>query len=188
MQLRTSDKRYGAVDMTFHWLVAVAVFALFGLGYWMVGLSYYNEWYRLAPHIHRSVGILLFGVILLRLLWRLVEIKPSPMASHSRFEVISARIAHATLYVLMLGAMISGYLISTADGSSIDVFGWFQVPSVTGRVERMEDVAGEVHYWATWALVVLAGIHGLAALKHHLFDRDDTLRRMLPVQLKDKDV
>ena len=81
--------------------------------------------------------------------------------------------------MLIFVAMASGYLISTADGSSISVFNWFDVPSVTGQIKGMEDTAGLVHYWSTWALVVLAGVHGLAAVKHHLIDRDDTLRRML---------
>ncbi|KXS47445.1 MAG: cytochrome b561, partial [Marinobacter sp. T13-3] len=68
---------------------------------------------------------------------------------------------------------------STADGSAISVFGWFDVPSVTGRMKGLEETAGAVHYWSTWGLVALAGLHGLAALKHHFWDRDQTLLRML---------
>ncbi|GGY75529.1 cytochrome b [Marinobacter zhanjiangensis] len=184
MQLRNSRRRYGAVGAGLHWLVALAVFGLFGLGYYMVDLTYYDQWYKLAPHIHRSIGILLFAVVVLRLLWRFADTTPSPLDSHSRFEVLSARVAHVFLYLLMLTAMTSGYLISTADGSGVRVFDWFEVPSVTGRIERMEDIAGDVHYWATWALVGLAALHGLAAIKHHMVDRDDTLRRILPARLK----
>jgi cytochrome b561 len=184
MQLRNSGKRYGAVGASLHWLVALTIFGLFGLGYYMVDLTYYDQWYRLLPHIHRSIGTLLFAVVILRLLWRLVDITPSPLDSHSRFEVLSAHVAHGLLYLLMLTAMTSGYLISTADGSGVRVFDWFELPSVTGRVERMEDLAGEVHYWATWALIGLAALHGLAAVKHHLIDGDDTLRRILPARLK----
>lgn len=184
MQLRNSRGRYGAVSASLHWLVALAVFGLFGLGYYMVGLSYYDQWYRLAPHVHRSIGLLLLMAVVLRLIWRVLEQTPSPLSTHSRFEVLSAHVAHWLLYLLMLTAMVSGYLISTADGSAIQVFDWFEVPSVTGRVQGMEDVAGDVHYWVTWALVILAALHGLAAIKHHLIDRDDTLRRMLPVRLK----
>lgn len=90
--------------------------------------------------------------------------------------------AHGLLYVLLFVAMVSGYLISTADGSAISVFNWFDVPSVTGRVKGMEDIAGEVHYWTTWAIVVLAVVHALAAIKHHVLDKDDTLRRMLGIR------
>lgn len=179
MQLRNSPTRFGLVSIVFHWVMAVAVFGLFALGYYMVDLTYYDQWYRTAPHIHRSIGILLLAVLILRLLWRLSNPLPAPLPNHDKWEVMSAHLVHRLLYVLLLTAVVSGYLISTADGSSISVFGWFDVPSVTGQVKRMEDVAGSVHYWSTWALVVLAVLHGLAAIKHHVIDRDDTLRRML---------
>ncbi|MEX2476524.1 cytochrome b [Marinobacter sp.] len=179
MQIRNSPSRFGAISIVVHWLVAFVVFGLFGLGYYMVGLSYYDEWYRLGPDIHRSLGILLFMVVIFRVLWRLFNPVPRPLPSHQRWEVAVAHVAHAALYVLLFVAMVSGYLISTADGSSISVFNWFDVPSVTGRIKGMEDIAGEVHYWATWAIVILAGVHALAAIKHHILDKDDTLRRML---------
>jgi cytochrome b561 len=182
MALRNSQQGYGWLAIVLHWLVAVAVIGLFSLGFWMVELSYYDDWYRRAPDIHRSIGVLLFAVVVLRLVWRWVNPSPRPLPNHKRWEVVSAHLAHLLLYVLMFVAMISGYLITTADGSSIRVFGWFEVPSVTGQIKGMEDVAGTFHYRATWALVALAGVHALAALKHHLIDRDDTLRRMLGKQ------
>ena len=178
IQLRNSTKRYGLVALVFHWVAAFAVFGLFALGFWMVDLNYYHQWYKQAPDIHRSVGLLLFAAMILRVLWRLCNVRPEPLTTHSRFEIIAAHGAHLLLYLLTFAAMISGYLISTADGSSISVFGWFEVASVTGRIKGMEDTAGEVHYWVTWALVALAAVHALAALKHHFVDRDDTLRRM----------
>ncbi len=70
MQWLNSSNRYGVVSVVIHWLVALAVFALFGLGLWMTGLTYYSEWYRTAPALHKSIGIVLFAVMLLRVLWR----------------------------------------------------------------------------------------------------------------------
>ncbi len=179
MQLQNSPERYGLIAILIHWLVAVTVIGLFALGYWMVDLTYYDDWYKRAPDIHRSIGLLLFGVMLLRVLWRAVNQNPAPLPEHRRWEVISAHLAHSLLYLLLFVAMISGYLISTADGSSISVFGWFDVPSVTGQVKGLEDTAGTVHYWSTWAIVALAAVHAAGALKHHVIDRDRTLRRML---------
>ncbi|BES70649.1 cytochrome b [Marinobacter nanhaiticus D15-8W] len=170
---------FGWTSIVLHWLVAVAVFGLFGLGLYMVELTYYDEWYRLAPHIHKSIGILLLATMVVRVIWRIVSPPPKTLPTHKSWEKASAHAAHALLYVLIFVAMISGYLITTTDGSSIDVFNWFSVPSVTGRQQGMEELAGKVHYWSTWAVVVLAGIHALGALKHHLMDRDETLRRML---------
>ncbi len=178
MQVRNTSSRFGLVSVVLHWLVALAVFGLFGLGYYMVDLGYYDPWYRKGPDIHRSIGILLFMVMLGRLAWRWGNRTPAPLATHKRWEVLTAHATHGLLYLLIFVAMVSGYLISTADGSAIDVFGWFRVPSVTGQIKGLEDSAGAVHYWSTWALVLLAVTHALAALKHHIFDRDQTLRRM----------
>lgn len=178
MSLKNSEHHYGWLAVVLHWLVAAVVVGLFALGFWMVDLSYYDEWYRKGPDLHRSIGLILFAVVVFRLLWRFINISSRPLASHKRWEVVSAHVAHSLLYVLMFVAMGSGYLITTADDSSISVFGLFDVPSLTGRVKGMEDTAGAVHYWSTWALVGLAGLHALGALKHHFIDRDETLRRM----------
>ena len=88
MQWRNSNSTYGLVSILLHWLVALAVFGLFGLGLWMVGLDYYSTWYRTAPDLHKSIGILLFVVMLGRVAWRLVSppppARPRRRASRSR--------------------------------------------------------------------------------------------------------
>lgn len=179
MQWRNSATRYGLVTILTHWVVALSVFALFALGFWMVGLNYYSEWYRTAPDVHKSVGILLFVLMLLRVGWRLFSPMPAPLVSHGRWTRLAAKAGHGVLYLCLFGVMIAGYLISTADGRPIDVFGLFQVPALISGIRGQEDVAGLVHEYLAWALVILAGLHGLAALKHHFLDRDATLLRML---------
>ncbi|WP_100638587.1 cytochrome b [Marinobacter salexigens] len=185
MQIRNTSAGYGWFAIIAHWVVALTVLGLFGLGFWMVDLSYYDVWYRRGPDIHRSIGILLFALMVFRLLWKFIAASPDPIPAHRRWEVLSARAAHGLLYVLIFVALVSGYLISTADGSSISVFGWFDVPSVTGQIKGLEDSAGLVHYWSTWALVGLAVVHAAGALKHHFIDRDETLRRMICPTRKD---
>ncbi len=179
MQWRNSARRYGLVSILLHWGVALAVFGLFGLGLWMVGLDYYSSWYRRAPELHKGIGILLFLAMLLRLLWRLVSPPPAALASYSASTRRGAALVHGLLYLGLLVLMLSGYLISTADGRAIEVFGWFSVPATLSGVDGQEDLAGTVHRWLAWALVGLAVLHALAALKHHFIDRDATLSRML---------
>ncbi|MGO1500237.1 MAG: cytochrome b [Marinobacter sp.] len=186
MQINNTSASFGLLTIVVHWAAALAVFGLFALGFWMVDLSYYDSWYQSGPDIHRSAGVLLFVLMVFRLFWRLLTVSPDQLAGHKRWEILSARLAHGLLYVLTFVAIVSGFLISTADGSSVSVFGWFEVPSVTGQIKGLEDTAGLVHYWSTWALVVLALIHAAGALKHHFIDRDETLRRMLVPGRRDK--
>jgi cytochrome b561 len=80
---------------------------------------------------------------------------------------------------LIIALFASGYLISTADGRSIDVFNWFSVPAMGEFFENQEDIAGDAHFYIAWSVIVLAIIHALAALKHHFISNDDTLKQML---------
>lgn len=179
MQWRNSSARYGLVSIGLHWGVALAVFGLFGLGYWMVGLDYYSSWYRTAPALHKDIGLTLLAVMLLRVLWRFVSPPPPTLDSYGALTRLGAKVGHAILYLGLFAVMISGYLISTADGRPISVFGLFQVPALITGIPDQEDVAGAVHKYLAWGLVIFSGLHALAALKHHFLDRDATLSRML---------
>ncbi|KAA8706581.1 MULTISPECIES: cytochrome b [Pseudomonas] len=179
MQLRNTSTRYGWVSIVIHWSVALVVFGLFALGLWMVGLDYYSMWRKDAPDLHKSIGITLFAVMLVRIVWRLLSPPPPALASYSRMTRIGAAFGHAFLYLGLFAVMIAGYLISTADGVGIPVFGLFEIPAVVSGLPDQADVAGLVHLYLAWVLVVFAGLHGVAAFKHHFIDRDATLVRML---------
>ena len=179
MQLRNTSTRYGWVSIVIHWSVALVVFGLFALGLWMVGLDYYSLWRKDAPDLHKSIGITLFAVMLVRIVWRLLSPPPPALASYSRMTRIGAAFGHAFLYVGLFAVMIAGYLISTADGVGIPVFGLFEVPALLSGLPDQADTAGVIHLWLAWALVIFSGLHALAALKHHFIDRDATLTRML---------
>lgn len=179
MHWRNTATAYGLLSIGMHWLVALAVFGLFGLGLWMVELDYYSSWRHTAPELHKGIGLCLFALMLLRLLWRLVSPPPAPLSSYSRLTRLGATLGHSALYLGLFAVMLAGYLISTADGRGISVFGWFDVPASITSIPEQEDVAGAVHFYLAWGLVILAGLHGLAAFKHHVIDRDTTLLRML---------
>ena len=114
--------------------------------------------------------------LVLRFVWRIANVKPDD-SDLSPFERRASRIAHWGFYPLLLALMVSGYLISTADGRPIDVFGWFPVPS-PGANKGLEDTAGAAHTYLAYLTIALAAVHTAGALKHHLVDRKDTLKRM----------
>ncbi|MEX1221714.1 MAG: cytochrome b [Idiomarina sp.] len=180
--IRDNLRSYGWVSIAIHWLTALAVIGLFALGYWMLTLSYYDPWYRLGPWWHKSIGLLLLGLSILRLLWRWLN--PSPVIEGSRFERVGAKLGHVMLYALLFVVMISGYLISTADGRAISVFDWFSIPATITTIEQQEELAGDIHWYAALSLIILSGGHALMALKHHYLDKHDTLKRMLKPQPK----
>ncbi|KTG16341.1 MULTISPECIES: cytochrome b [unclassified Guyparkeria] len=177
MQWRNTAAGYGVVSIAAHWLIAGGVIGLFALGWWMVDLTYYDPWYRQAPSIHKAVGVLLFILLVGRLAWRWGNPRPRPLGRP--LERRLARLVHGLFYLLLFAVMIAGYLISTADGSSIDVFGLFAVPATLSDLPNQEDIAGNIHRWLAWTVMGLTVVHASAAFKHHLIDRDRTLVRML---------
>ncbi|WP_413111854.1 cytochrome b [Thaumasiovibrio sp. DFM-14] len=175
-----APKRYDFTTILIHWVSALLVIGLFALGLWMVELNYYSSWYRTAPHWHKSIGIIVAAVTALRLIWRLTHLAP-PMQG-SRLVVFAAKFVHHLLYLLLFTLFISGYLISTADGRPISVFNWFEVPGIGSLFAQQADIAGLIHYYTAWSMILLVALHALAALKHHLIDKDDTLIKMLGVK------
>lgn len=165
------------VSLLLHWLLAAGILVLLGLGLWLVRLDYYDPLYRLLPEIHRGLGLLLALPLLLRALWRAAN--PRPLILAPPLERILARSVQALLLILPILMVTSGYLISTADGRPVEVFGWFEVPAPGLKVDNLEDKAGEVHAWLGYLLLGLILLHIAGALKHHLLDRDVTLIRML---------
>ncbi|MBP2844346.1 cytochrome b [Dickeya oryzae] len=178
MVWRNTSTRYGYISVLLHWVSAITVYGMFALGLWMVTLGYYNPWYHNAPEIHKGIGILLFLTLLFRVIWRWLSPPPPPLSSYSTLTRIGATAAHVFLYLLLFSILISGYLISTAEGQAISVFGWFSVPATLSGIPNQADSAGKIHLYLAWSVVILSALHALAALKHHFLDRDVTLKRM----------
>ncbi|ELY5790930.1 cytochrome b [Cronobacter turicensis] len=179
MQWRNSPTRYGHFSVLLHWLMALTVYGMIALGLWMVSLGYYDVWYHQAPEIHKSIGIILFVFLLVRVVWRFISPPPPPLASYSRLTHYSAVAVHVMLYLILFTILISGYLISTAEGKPISVFGLFEVPALVSGAGEQADLAGDIHLWLAWIVVLLSVAHAAAALKHHFVDKDVTLKRML---------
>jgi len=179
IMIRNTQTNFGLLTRLIHWLSALTIFGLFGVGYWMVDLSYYSEWYQTAPHWHESVGILLLVVTVFRLVWKTIQITPKPLSTHSASDQKKAKAVHYLLYLLMFTLFITGYLIPTADDRSIEVFSWFALPSIGALFDKQEDIAGTIHEYGAYTLIAIAVLHALAALKHHFIDKDETLKRMV---------
>lgn len=184
MKLTNTETNYGAIARLLHWVLGTVIIGLFALGIWMVELTYYSEWYKTAPSIHKSLGILLASAMVFRLLWRWFNARPADEPNMAQWERLAAHLAHYAIYGLVFLIIVAGYMISTADGRAIDVFSWFSVPAIYTGIENQEDIAGVVHEWAAYLLMALVAVHALVSLKHHFISKDNTLRKMLGLPLK----
>ncbi|MGB1090754.1 MAG: cytochrome b [Oceanobacter sp.] len=177
MRTKNSTDSYGWLAILLHWVMALAIFGLFGLGLYMVELTYYDPWYHGSLDTHKAIGVLVALVFVGRFIWRQLNTTPRGL-SEKPVENLAAHLAHLVLYLVMAALFVSGYLISTGDGQGVDVFGLFEVPAtLTGN--NQADIAGEIHEYLAWGLMGLVALHALAALKHHVISKDRTLMRML---------
>jgi len=177
MPIKSTDQGYGLIARLLHWGMAIAILAMFALGLWMRGLSYYSVWYHRAPEIHKSIGIVLLLVLGFRFLWRLFDQRPDDSYLKPNERKISALVHHG-FYLLLAALMAAGYLIATLDGHVISVFGWADVPSIYQQ-KGLEDWAGLIHEWLAYGLMALVALHAAAAMKHHFVDHNKTLLRMI---------
>ncbi len=179
--IKNTPERYGIPAILLHWSMALPVIGLFPLGLYMTSLDYYHPLYQTAPWWHKSLGLLVFLLLVIRLIWRGININPYPLPTHRFRGIRLSLLVHRLLYLLLLFTCVSGYLITTADGRSIEFFNWFEVPALIGGIEQQEDVAGDIHFVLAVSIVVLTALHVAGAFKHHFIDRDETLKRIFGV-------
>ncbi len=163
--------------------MAVMIIALFFLGRFMVDLPYSHPWYHSAPHLHKSLGLFLLALLVIRSIWVIIIKRPA-LLPMPYLERITALFVQKSFYFLLFGITISGYLIPTANGSGVELFSLFTVPAVFTGFEHQEDIAGGFHYVLAYILIFFVLLHTIGALKHHFMDRDDTLTRMLGIRGK----
>lgn len=182
--------RYGNVAVLLHWTIAVLILANFAIGLDFPAPGP-GEAYSPKPllPLHISLGLSVLILSIGRLLWRLAHRPPPHPPTMKRWEIVLADLGHAAFYVLIVGMPLSGWLILSAHRGAKwqSLFGlpWPPLP-VAGdlpesTIDAMHDVAVEVHSWlSVQILIVLLALHVGAVVKHHLFDNDPTLKRMLP--------
>lgn len=182
MNLKNTKERFGWVSISLHWTLAITLIAMYFVGDWMVGLDYYNSWYKTAPDYHRAVGIIIGVLMILRLLWNAVQEKPEHLNPDEIRKNQLATLAHYSLYLLVFIMVVSGYLISTAKGQGVDVFGLFEVPAILSDDADRGELAGDIHKWLGLGFILLVALHASAALLHHFKYKDRTLKRMLGIK------
>lgn len=178
MLWRNDESRWGAVSIALHWLVALGILALVAIGLVMTEMPTSLTKVKVFA-LHKSIGITVLGLMLLRLGWRLVAGRPQPLPAPA-WQDWAARLVHAGLYLSVFAMTLSGWVYNSASNFPLNWFNLVKLPALTGPDPELKALALSVHQGALWLLLALLLLHVGAALKHHLVDRDATLRRMLP--------
>lgn len=163
-----------------HWSVAIGILILLGTGFYMANFEIWSlyDW-------HKTLGVLLLLLLAARAIYRLRRGWPTPAGRYSRLEQTAARWVHWALLLGVFLLPITGLMYSGAGGFGVPVFGWELIPSnyVEGEPvaynAALSNFGDKAHEILGWLLAAVIALHVLGALKHHLFDKDDTLRRML---------
>ena len=188
--------RYDSFSQFLHWTTALVVVVLIIIG--KAELFDADHPGSVGFMWHGSLGVLVLALVAARLLWRLVRPPPSFPSTMTRLGRIAARAMHVSLYVLLVGMSLSGWLAASSEGARVNLFNvatlprWelpvsaagpaaaAQAPVSAESGEDQEGLAKEMHELLGDALLILVGLPFLAALKHQFIDRDGLIRRMLP--------
>jgi cytochrome b561 len=183
MQLKNDAYRYGAFAQLFHWAIVALIITQFVLANQAEALP-------LGPAkiatlaTHKSIGMTIFGLAVLRLIWRWFNPVPAVPASTPAWQRRVAHVSHWALYGLIMITPLIGWLMSSARNFPVSWFGLVTLPDFVQPDTARYEFFHETHETLAATLLVIALVHAAAALKHHFFDRDNGLRRMLPVKLK----
>jgi cytochrome b561 len=172
-------RRYTPTAQTLHWLIALLIVVQFVLARMAAPLPLGTHKLALLAE-HKSFGMTVFMLAVIRFAWRLKNPPPSLPEKMHRVERFLARFTHVGLYALLIAMPLSGWLMSSAKNYPVSWFGAFTWPNMIGPSETAFGVFRTLHHLLSNLLFAIASLHILAALKHHFWNKDDVLARMLP--------
>lgn len=194
------NKRYTIIAIILHWLIALGIFGMFAFGWYMTGLpkeapeqmSYdLFDWgiytWELTKestprafyfNLHKSIGITLLALIIIRFIWRITHKPPALLASYKAWERKLSTGAHHLLYLLMFVMPISGLIMSAASKYGVKWFGFDFIAGLDNQTLR--EIFHETHEITGLVLLIIIILHIAGALKHKIIDKDKTMQRILP--------
>lgn len=194
----STTTRYTKTAVILHWLIAFAIFSMFALGWFMEGLpkegakqmaydvfNFGIYTWQLADaatprtfyfNLHKSIGVTILGLIIIRVLWRVTHKPPALLSSYKVWERKLATGVHHLLYLLMIALPVSGVIMATYSKYGIKWFGYPLIKGLDNNAARK--IFKEIHELIGIVILVMLILHIAGALKHHFVDKDDTLKRM----------
>lgn len=171
--ITNKNQSWGLVSRTFHWLAALLIVCMLCIGLIMANMDDSSEKFQLFA-LHKSTGIVVLGLMILRVIWRLTQTIPDlPLKD------LLSRLSAPTLYVVVLMMPISGIIMSQAGGHPISVYGVFTLPTLIEKNPGIGKLFWQIHGYTGKILIALICLHITAALYHQLVLKNNLLRRMI---------
>jgi len=196
--MNQTSTRYTKTAIVLHWLIALGIFTMFALGWYMselpkdapkqmafdlfdLGIYTWQLAAEASPrtfyyNLHKSIGVTLLALIIIRLLWRITHRAPALLASYKTWEKKLATGTHHLLYLLMVAMPLSGLIMAVNSKYGIKWFGIDFIGSLDN--EACREFFKEVHEAIGAILLIIVILHIAGALKHKFIDKDDTMKRM----------
>jgi cytochrome b561 len=176
---KPQERRYTPIAQALHWLIALLIVVQFVLARIAAPLPLGTRKLALLAE-HKSFGMTVLMLAVIRFAWRLKNQPPSLPTNLRRAERFLARFSHVSFYILLVAMPLSGWLMSSAKNYSVSWFGAFSWPNLIAPSETAFNFFKTLHHLFSNVLFAIAALHILAALKHHFWNKDDVLARMLP--------
>jgi len=177
--VKISATRYGSISQLLHWCTAIVVLIAFLYGPGGSEQRVYSAANEFGRRLHETLGLCVFALTIIRLLWRTVAARPAAPPV-SRWMIAMSKIIQWALYLLLLGLPLTAITGAWLEGHPLTLLAGADVPPWFGASHDMGAVMATIHSWLGDVIMWLAGLHALAALFHHLVLKDDVLVTMLP--------
>lgn len=168
---------YNGPARVFHWLIALLILSLLGVGFFMTGMDSDPVKFEIYG-LHKAVGITVLLLAFLRLGWRLYSDTPKSISDHKQWEKTLSKTIHFVLYLAIFAMPLSGWAMSAAGGHPVSFFGLFQMPPIVPKIKEIGAFAHEAHAIIAYVIIGCVALHMAGAIKHHVIDKDVTLKRM----------
>jgi cytochrome b561 len=184
MQIRNSERAWGAVQQGLHWFIVVAVIAQLTIGLIFANLPENDPRAGTLFGVHATLGLVIFLGMLTRFVWRQANPVPALPDTLKPYEKRIALANHWAFYALIIGMPISGYLMVNAHGFAVP-FSGIELPRLLDKNKAWGDALESLHIGGAFTLMGLILLHVAAALRHEFLLKDNTLRRMTPLPERD---
>jgi cytochrome b561 len=179
MNFRNTTRSWGAVSKALHWLIVILIIMQWVIMQRAEALPMGSD-KIFAIVMHKSFGMTVFALAIIRLVWRWANPVPTLDGMAKNWERMLAGLSHLLLYALIFAMPLTGWLMSSARNFPVSWFGLFTFPDLVAPDKALYERMVSLHHALFTALLVVATLHVVGALKHQLIDKNEVLRRMLP--------